>query len=172
MKKLYIVQLTILIVLMVEIGLFIGLSYKPLNYNKMIECIPEKLMIESIDDWTFQRLPEEELNKKYGEATNTKVNNVIGITSANEKIIYLDTDNRRAKQCFYHELGHVFDWEHNHISKSDSFQKIYESEKDRANRKYSKITPQEFFADVYSSLITGEDMDTPLAKDFILNIKK
>lgn len=137
--------------------------------------------IDKVPDSVLDMLKEEGysifLSAQPGSAYGIKY--IDGITDTTQNVIVVKNYKGKFRKSVVHEIGHALDDCLNFPSKSESFDLVYEAEKDSIivtgvdNPSYCKQSPQEYFAEAFQMYIYNPEVlksSVPDTYEFISNI--
>lgn len=150
----------------------LSIFQKQIDLEQEFNALPDSSQeILKNENYTFIISNANDLRMELNE--NVEQNKTVvteGYTDYQTKTIVLSHNPRFAKNAYIHEVGHAID-HYEKISDTEEWQQIYKEESIVGT--YGAISPAEFFAETYKSVVIGKPLDkTPAANEFVTNIIK
>lgn len=120
--------------------------------------------------WTMT-VTNDDFWTQYGYPASSPDQRLGGITVYEPKLIYVRADCARLETVLPHEFGHFIDCINGFPSQTSEFNELFNSEKDgfkeyRNYDNHSKTSTYEYFAQIWSQLITDPSSESSAANSF------
>lgn len=124
--------------------------------NKQWNALPDSIRVFIAERGWVIRVTDDPYWEEFGHDP------VSGMTVFSRKTCFITDSRFCVKHALYHEIGHLIDMESGFPSKSEEFQRIYESESDRWKevddlKGYGRSNSLEYFAETFQYILRYGD---------------